>query len=101
MRFDYNTIFHSQIDEQTKHQNQILEQYSRCYVNYQQNDRVFWLSMTKYVYNNSRHSVTRIFSFESLFEKTSRWINIILDKRFNIETSTIKERVRKTTKKRA
>jgi hypothetical protein len=57
--------------------------------------------MTKYVYNNSRHSVTRIFSFENLFEKTSRWVNTILDERFNIETSTIKERVKETTKKRA
>jgi hypothetical protein len=28
-------------------------------------------------------------------------VNTILDERFNIETSTIKERVRKTTKKRA
>jgi hypothetical protein len=57
--------------------------------------------MTKYVYNNSWHNVTRIFSFENLFEKTSKWVNIILDERFNIETSTIKKRVRKTTKKRA
>jgi hydroxymethylpyrimidine pyrophosphatase-like HAD family hydrolase len=57
--------------------------------------------MTKYVYNNSRHNVTRIFSFENLFEKISRWVNTILDERFNIKTSTIKKRVRKTTKKRA
>jgi hypothetical protein len=62
---------------------------------------MFWLSMTKYVYNNSRYNVTKIFSFESLFKETSRWVNIILDERFNIETSTIKERVRKMTKKRA
>jgi hypothetical protein len=57
--------------------------------------------MTKYVYNNSRHSVTRIFLFENLFEKTSRWVNTILDERFNIKTSTIKKRVKETTKKRA
>jgi hypothetical protein len=57
--------------------------------------------MTKYVYNNSRHNVTRIFSFENLFEETSRWVNIILDERFNIKTSTIKEHVKETTKKRA
>jgi hypothetical protein len=101
VRLDYSTIFHPQTDEQTKRQNQTLEQYLRCYVNYQQDDWVFWLSMTKYVYNNSRHSVTRIFSFENLFEKTSKWVNTILDERFNIETPTIKKRVRETTKKRA
>jgi hypothetical protein len=44
--------------------------------------------------------VTRIFSFESLFEKISRWVNTILDEHFNIKTSTIKKRVRETTKKR-
>jgi GTPase involved in cell partitioning and DNA repair len=34
----YNIAFHSQTNDQTKRQNQTLEQYFRNYVNYQQND---------------------------------------------------------------
>ena len=40
----------------------------KCYVNYQQNDWIKWFSTTKFVYNNSFHSVTNKFSFELIFD---------------------------------
>jgi hypothetical protein len=36
--FRFNIAFHSQINDETKRQNQTFEQYLRNYVNYQQND---------------------------------------------------------------
>jgi hypothetical protein len=101
VRLGYSTTFHPQTDGQTERQNQTLEQYLRCYVNYQQDDWVFWLSMTEYAYNNSRHSVTGISPFESLFGEAPRWVDTILDERSNIETPATKERARETAKKRA
>ena len=38
MTLQYNIVFHFQTNEQTKRQNQILKQYLKCYVNYQQNN---------------------------------------------------------------
>lgn len=55
----YNTAFHPQTDGQTKRQNQTLEQYLRSYINYQQDDWVYWLFLAEYAYNNSVHATTR------------------------------------------
>jgi hypothetical protein len=66
-------VYHSQTDKQTKRQNQILEQYLRCYVNYQQNDWTKWLSIVEYVYNNSWHSIIKISSFVIIFDESFQW----------------------------
>ena len=51
-----STAFHPQTDGQTERQNQILEHYLRCYVNFEQDDWARWLPMAQYVYNHSKHA---------------------------------------------
>ena len=53
-----STAFHPQTDGQTERQNQTLEQYLRSYVNYHQDDWVYWLPVAEFAYNNSVHSAT-------------------------------------------
>jgi len=48
-----STAFHLQTDRQTERQNQTLEHYLRCYINYRQDDWVEWLPQAKFVYNNA------------------------------------------------
>ena len=60
-------IFHSQIDEQTEHQNQMLKHYLHCYCSFEQDDWVSHLSMTEFIYNNVKHSSTGMLSFEALY----------------------------------
>ena len=61
-------VFHSQINEQTKRQNQTLKHYLRCYCNYKQDNWGSLLSLTQYVYNNAAHASTELFSFEIVFD---------------------------------
>jgi hypothetical protein len=42
-RIKLSTVFHPQIDGQTERINQNMEQYLRCYVNYEQDNWVEWL----------------------------------------------------------
>jgi hypothetical protein len=63
LAFRYNIAFHSQTDDQTKRQNQTLEQYLRNYVNYQQNDWASWLAFVEYAYNNNHHDNINMSSF--------------------------------------
>ena len=48
-----STAYHPQTDGQTERLNQTLEQYLRCYVNYEQNDWVQRLPVAQFAYNNS------------------------------------------------
>ncbi len=72
-----STAFHSQIDDQTKRQNQMLEHYLRVYFNYKINNWSKLLSMTTFAYNNSVHASIEKTSHELLkkyiasFTKTS------------------------------
>ncbi len=70
-----NIVFHFQTDEQTKRQNQTLEQYLKIYVNYQQDNWARLLFVIEYVYNNSWHSVIKMSSFTTLYwdDDISRW----------------------------
>ena len=63
-----NIVFHSQIDEQTKRQNQTLKYYFRCYCNYKQNNWDSLFSLAQYVYNNAVHAFTELFSFKTVFD---------------------------------
>jgi hypothetical protein len=57
------TAYHPQANGQTERTNQIIKQYLRHYINYQQNNWVAYLLMAQFVYNNAVHATTR----ETLF----------------------------------
>jgi transposase InsO family protein len=54
----FSTAFHPQTDGVTERQNQTLECYLRCYVNYHQDDWAGLLPAAQFAYNNSVHSAT-------------------------------------------
>ena len=62
-RAKLSTAFHPQTDGQTERMNQNVEQYLRCYVNYEQDNWVEWLPMAQYAYNDSYHSVIKTTPF--------------------------------------
>ena len=69
-----STIFHSQIDDQTKRLNVFMKQYLRIYVNFEQDDWVTLLFMTEFAYNNSINASIDCSSFEvnlSFFSRMS------------------------------
>ncbi len=49
-----STAFHSQMNEQTKHQNQTLKHYLQCYCNEEQSNWVKLLPLAKFVYINTK-----------------------------------------------
>ena len=53
-----SSAFHPQTDGQTERVNQILEQYLRCFINYQQDNWYEFLPLAEFAYNNSMHSST-------------------------------------------
>jgi len=80
-----STAFHSQIDDQTERQNQMLKHYLQIYFNYKINNWSEFLSMTTFAYNNSIHANIKKTSHELLkkyiasFAKTSE--NKVLKKK--------------------
>ena len=54
-----STAFHPQTDGQTERVNQILEQYLRCFVDYQQTNWSSLLPIAEFSYNSSTHSSTK------------------------------------------
>ena len=83
-----STIFHSQIDDQTKKLNAFIKQYLRIYVNFEQNDWVTLLLITEFVYNNSINasidcslfevnlSFSSRMSFEKLFDSRVKSVSV-------------------------
>ena len=64
-----SSAHHQQTDGQTERVNQILEQYLRCSLIYQQDDWVGLLPLVEFVYNSSLHAsmgITPFFSNHSL-----------------------------------
>ena len=53
------TAYHPQADGQTERVNQILEQYLRCYVEYNLDDWSRLLSTAEFAYNNAKHEGTK------------------------------------------
>ena len=58
-----STAYHPETDRQTKHTNQILEQYLRMYINYEQDDWATLLPYAKFTYNNTPQSATGVSPF--------------------------------------
>ena len=55
--------FHPQINGQTKHTNQELEQYLRMFVDYRQEQWLDWLGTAEFAYNNKVTSSTKVSPF--------------------------------------
>ena len=64
----FNIVFYLQTNEQTKKQNQIFEHYLKCFCNHKQNNWIFLLFMTTFVYNCVKHAFIDLIFFEILFE---------------------------------
>lgn len=58
-----STAHHQQTDGQTERTNAILEQYLRCYVDYQQSDWSALLPLAEFSYNNTAQSSTQVSPF--------------------------------------
>jgi hypothetical protein len=61
-----STAYHPQTDGQTERTNATLEQYLRCFSNYQQDDWSDLLPMAEFSYNNTEHSSTKQTPFFAL-----------------------------------
>lgn len=61
-----STAFHPQSDGQTERQNQTLEHYLRCFINFKQDNWASLLALAQFVYNCAKHASTNISPFESL-----------------------------------
>jgi transposase InsO family protein len=58
-----STAYHPQTDGQTERLNQTIEQYIRCYCNFEQNDWESMLAMAEFAYNNSLTAGTGLSPF--------------------------------------
>ena len=54
-----STAFHPRTDGQTERINSVLEQYLRCFVDYQQTNWNQFLPLAEFAYNNASHGTTR------------------------------------------
>jgi hypothetical protein len=63
IKANLSTAYHPETDGQTERLNQILEQYLRIYINYQQDDWASLLPLAEFAYNNSTHSATQVTPF--------------------------------------
>ena len=62
-KINLSTAFHPETAGSTEVTNQVIEQYLRIYINYQQNDWVAWLALSEFSYNNSINSSTGMTPF--------------------------------------
>src|SRR5882724_4683209 len=63
IKANLSMAYHPETDGQTERVNQILEQYLRVYINYQQDDWVNLLPLAEFAYNNTSHSATMVTPF--------------------------------------
>src|SRR6266436_7916487 len=63
MRLHFTSGYHPEGDGQMEHANQVLEQYLRVYMNYQQDDWATLLPMAEFAYNNATNATTGVSPF--------------------------------------
>ena len=69
MKTKMSTIKHSQTNNQMKWFNQIIKQYLKYYMNYQQDNWIKLLSAAQFIYNNSTQAFTEISSFQTEYSR--------------------------------
>src|SRR6266481_5076434 len=63
MELHFTSGYHLEGDGQTEHLNQVLEQYLRAYMNYQQDDWSSLLPLAEFAYNNATNEMTGVSPF--------------------------------------
>ncbi len=63
IKVNLSTVYHSEIDDQSKRANQDVERGLRIYCNYMQNDWAKWLSMMEFSDNSNTFSTISMISF--------------------------------------
>src|SRR6266446_5101653 len=76
MRLHFTSGYHPEGDGQTEHANQVLEQYLRGYMNYQQDNWATLLPMAEFAYNNATNATTGVSPF---FANKGYHLEITLD----------------------
>jgi transposase InsO family protein len=71
-----STAYHPESNGQTERVNQILKQYPRMYIPYQQDDWSKWLPLAEFAYNNSTHSSTNQSPFQTLYDRNPTFDSI-------------------------
>jgi hypothetical protein len=62
-KLNFSTALHPQTDGQTERVNQVLEQYLRMFLNYQQDNWSQMLDKAEFTYNNAEHASTKMTPF--------------------------------------
>lgn len=62
-----STAFHPQTDGQTERQNSTMEQYLRCYCEWQQDDWAELLLTAEFAYNSMKHTSSGLAPYEALY----------------------------------
>ena len=97
IKLKMSTTYHSQTDDQTKRQNNTIKQFFRTFVNFEQNNWIKLLSLTKFAYNNTKHASTQMFSFEVMQRYISR-MSFENFANFKVKFKSANEHVKKLTK---
>ena len=63
MELHFTSGYHPEGDRQTERTNQVLEQYLRAYMNYQQDNWAPLLALAEFMYNNAPNETTRVTPF--------------------------------------
>ncbi len=63
MRLHFTSGYHPEGDGQMEHTNQVLEQYLRTYMNYQQDNWAMLLPMAEFAYNNAMNMTMGVSPF--------------------------------------
>ena len=63
---NFSTIYHPEIDGQTEIRNSVFEQYFKIYMNFSQDDWVFWLPPTEFVIKTTFQKQRNAFFFKKL-----------------------------------
>ena len=72
IKMKLSMAFHPQMDRQTEHMNQELEQYLRFFVEHRQKDWPEWLASAEFAVNNKTHTATKVSPFMANYGRELR-----------------------------
>lgn len=96
-----STAFHPQTDGQTERQNQVLEQYLRCYCADKQGTWAAWLPLAEFAANNSDNAALRMSPFYAMYGYNPRLYAEARDGPREGEVQAVSDRVKRLQDNRA